>query len=453
MGNIKALEKLPLRVKLGYSSGEFSLNIVWQTVSFFLPIFYTDTFGLPAAVVGTMFLVVRFFDAFSDFIMGIIADRTNTRWGKFRPYLLWFAAPFGIVAVLMFSTPDLSSQGKLIYAYVTYSLMMIIYTAINIPFGALLGVVSAKSEERTSLSSTKMVFAYLAGLSVQAFLIPMVDYFGSENEATGYQTSMAILGGIAFVLFMIAFFNTKEKVKPDPKMKMSLKLDIKELLSNRPWLIVFITITTLMIYVAIRSSIIMYYFEYYIGDKSLASSFMVIGTIAVAIGVVPTKWLTKKIGKKKLFIFSLIVIVISQSLFFIVTPKNIVLLFALQIIFSLASGPSIPLAFAMIADAADFSEWRSGRRSTALFYAAVGVAFKTGFAIGGAATMWILTYFGYVANVEQSDESIFGMRILLSLVPAAGATLAIIPLMFYNLSEKKIKEIETDLVNRKAQGD
>ena len=446
-----ASEKLPLSVKLGYSMGEFSLNIVWQTVSFFLPVFYTDTFGISAATVGTMFLVVRIFDGFNDPIMGIIADRTNTRWGKFRPYLLWFAAPFGIVAVLMFTTPDISTEWKIVYAYVTYSLMMVIYTAINIPFGALLGVISQNSEERTSMSSMKMVFAYLSGLAVQAFLIPMVEYFGAENEATGFQISMAILGSIAFVLFLIAFFNTRESVKPDPKMKMSLKLDVKELLSNRAWVVLFFTITTLMIYVAIRSSVIIYYFDYYIGDKSLASYFMVIGTVAVAIGVLPTKWLTKKFGKKNLFIYSLIIIVVSQGLFFIVTPTDIVLLFALQIIFSLASGPSIPLAFAMIADAVDFSEWRSGRRATGLFYSAVGVAFKTGFAVGGSVTMWILAYYGYVANIEQSEDSIFAIKILLSLIPAAGAAIAIIPLLFYDLTESKIKEIETDLISRRSE--
>jgi len=180
---------------------------------------------------------------------------------------------------------------------------------------------------------------------------------------------------------------------------------------------------------------------------------MVVGTIATAIGVLPTKWLTRKFGKKNLFIFSLIIVAISQGLIFLVSPKDIVLLFALQIIFSLASGPSIPLAFAMIADAVDYSEWRSGRRATALFYSAVGVAFKTGFAIGGAAVMWILTYFGYVANVEQSEGSVFGMRLLLSIIPAFGAFLAIIPLLFYNLSETKIKKIETDLLSRKGQND
>ncbi len=450
---INMTEKLPLQEKLGYCMGEFSLNIVWQTLMFFLPAFYTDTFGIPAAAVGTMFLVVRFFDGFNDPIMGVIADRTKTRWGSFRPYLLWFAAPYGIVAVLMFTTPDFSTGWKLVYAYATYSLMMVMYTAINIPFGALLGVISPSSDERTSLSSFKMVFAYLAGLGVQAFLIPMVEYFGAENEATGFQISMAILGLISFSLFLVAFFFTKERVTPDPKVKRSLKLDVKELLSNRSWIILFFSVTILLIYVAIRSSVIIYYFNYYIGNKAMASAFMVSGTIAVAIGVIPTKWLTKKIGKKNLFIFSLVIIAISQALFFIVKPNNIALLFTLQIIFSLASGPSIPLAFAMIADAVDYSEWKSGRRATGLFYSAVGVAFKSGFAIGGAIAMWILTYYGYVANVEQTSESIFGIRILLSLIPAAGAVLTIIPLLFYNLDEDKIKQIEIELQERKNNRD
>jgi len=207
----------------------------------------------------------------------------------------------------------------------------------------------------------------------------------------------------------------------------------------------------LLIYVAIRSSVIIYYFDYYVGNKELASAFMVAGTFSVLVGVMPTNWLVRKMGKRMLFIVSLIIIVISQALFFIADPTDIVLLFALQIIFSLASGPSIPLFLSMIADTIDYTEWKSGRRATGLFYSAVGIAGKSGFAIGGAITMWILTYYGYVANMPQTDESIFGIRLLLSIIPAVMAAICIVPLIFYNLTEKQVKTIEIELQERKSK--
>ncbi len=451
MTNLKNSGKLSVLEKMGYSMGDFASSSVWQTLMFFLPVFYTDTFGIPAAAVGTMFLVVRLFDAFNDPIMGVIADRTRTKWGSFRPYLLWFAAPYAIVAVLMFSTPDLSVTGKIVYAYITYTIMMVIYTAINVPFGSIIGVMSPSSEERTSVSSYRMVFAYGAGLAVQAFLIPMVEYLGKGDEARGYQLAVAILGLFAFIFFLVAFFTTKERVKPDPQIEASLKLDIKELFKNRNWFLIFLTNLFLLIYVAIRSSVIIYYFDYYVGNKELASAFMVAGTFSVLVGVMPTNWLVRKMGKRMLFIVSLIIIVISQALFFIADPTDIVLLFALQIIFSLASGPSIPLFLSMIADTIDYTEWKSGRRATGLFYSAVGIAGKSGFAIGGAITMWILTYYGYVANMPQTDESIFGIRLLLSIIPAVMAAICIVPLIFYNLTEKQVKTIEIELQERKSK--
>jgi GPH family glycoside/pentoside/hexuronide:cation symporter len=219
MNTTATSEKLSIREKLGFSAGEYSSSIVWQTLMFFLPAFYTDTFGLTAASVGVMFLVVRFFDAFNDPIMGVIADRTSTRWGKFRPYLLWFAVPYGLLAMLMFSTPDFDYQGKLIYAYITYSLMMIIYTVIMIPYNSWVGVISPNSEERTSVSSYKFVFAYLAGLSVQAMVLPMVKYFGNGDDAQGYRTTMIILGSVSIVFFLITFFLPKRG--SSPKLKKS----------------------------------------------------------------------------------------------------------------------------------------------------------------------------------------------------------------------------------------
>jgi len=445
-------EKLSIKEKLGFSAGEFSSSIVWQTLMFFLPAFYTDTYGLSAAAVGTMFLAVRFFDAFNDPIMGVIADRTNTRWGKFRPYLLWFAVPYGVLAMLMFYTPNFSDQGKVVYAYITYGLMMVVYTAIMIPYNSWVGVISPNSEERTSVSSYKFVFAYLAGLTVQALVLPMVAYFGSGNDAIGYTTTMIVLGSISILFFLVTFFSAKERVQPEAKVKSKLKEDLKDLWHNKDWILVFITSMLLLIYVIIRSGDIMYYFEYHLGNKDLATSFMVVGTVAVLLGVLPTKWLSAKIGKRKLFIISLIIISVSQIGFYFTGPDDIVLIFALQIIFSLASGPTMPLMWAMLADTADYSEWKTHRRATGLIFSATNMSIKSGVAIGGAAIMWILAYTGYEANQSQTEESIYGIKMLMSIIPAVMAAICIIPLLFYKLDDKKMIEIEADLKARKAGG-
>jgi GPH family glycoside/pentoside/hexuronide:cation symporter len=451
MNNSQTSEKLTIKEKLGFSAGEYSSSIVWQTLMFFLPVFYTDTFGLTAASVGTMFLIIRFFDAFNDPVMGIIADRTKTRWGKFRPYLLWFAAPYGILAMLMFTTPGFSYTGKLIYAYVTYGLMMVIYTIIMIPYNSWVGVISPNSEERTSVSSYKFVMAYLAGITVQALVLPMVEHFGHGDDAEGYKTTMIILGTISIIFFLITFFSAKERVQPEAKVKSDIKEDLKDLIKNEYWIIVFFTSMLLLTYIVIRSGAIMYYFEYYLGKKELASAFMVVGTIATLVGVLPTKWLSSKMGKRNLFIISLAIIAVSQLVFYIASPDNIVLIFAAQIVFSLASGPTMPLVWSMLADTADYSEWKSHRRATGLIFSATNMSIKTGVALGGAAIMWVLSAFGYVSNSEQTPEAIAGIKSIMSFIPAGIAILAIIPLLFYKLDDKKLEVIEADLKARKAE--
>jgi GPH family glycoside/pentoside/hexuronide:cation symporter len=351
----------------------------------------------------------------------------------------------------MFSTPDFDYNGKLVYAYITYSLMMIIYTVIMIPYNSWVGVISPNSEERTSVSSYKFVFAYLAGLSVQAMVLPMVSYFGNGDDALGYRTTMIILGSVSIVFFLVTFFTAKERVQPEAKAESNIKQDFKDLTKNKDWIIIFITSMLLLIYVIIRSGDIMYYFEYYIGDKDLATSFMVVGTIATLLGVLPTKWLSSKIGKKKLFIISLVIIALSQIVFYFTDPDDIMMIFTAQIIFSFASGPTMPLIWSMLADTADYSEWKTHRRATGLIFSATNMSIKSGVAIGGAAIMWMLAFYGYEPNQAQSEESIFGIKMLMSIVPAIIAVLCIIPLLFYKLDEKKLAVIEEDLKRRKEK--
>ena len=431
------MKTLSFKDKLGFSVGEYSSSILWQTRMFFLPAFYTDTFLLPASTVAIMFLVVRIFDAVNDPFMGIIADRTETRWGKFRPYLLWFAVPYGLAAFLMFTAPDFSPSGKVVYAFITYTMMMVIYTAIMIPYNSLIGVISPYQEERTSISSFKFVFAYAAGITVQILIIPMVEKLGAGNPVKGYQYTMLIFGIICVIFFLVSFFFAKEQVKPDPAIKTSIKKDLKDLSKNGPWIILFAVSLVSLTYIAIRSGVIVYYFKYYLGNEKGSGWFMATGTLAVLAGVLPTKWLTTKLGKRNLYVIVMLIIAISLA-GFMVAGKNMVLLYTCQIIFSLASGPTMPLLWSMLADAADFSEWKNKRRATGLVYSATTLGQKMGLAIGGAITMGILSLFGYVANVAQTETSILGIRLLMSIIPAAIALLVAGILFFYRLDGHKL---------------
>jgi GPH family glycoside/pentoside/hexuronide:cation symporter len=443
--------KLSIKEKLGYSFGEFAASSLWQTMAFFLPVFYTDVFLLPAGAAATLFVVVRIFDALNDPIMGTVADRTKSRWGKFRPYLLYGAVPLGIVTVLMFTTPDFSETGRLAYAYVTYFMLLVLYTIIMVPFNSLIGVMTSDPVERTSLSSYKFVFAYAAAITVQALLIPMVERLGKGNEALGYQLSMMGLGVICIVALIVAFLSSRERVKPDPSVRSSLRDDLKDLAGNRPWIILFLSSLIFLVYIGVRSGSVMYYFEYYLGRKTLAAVFMVSGTLAVLLGVLPTKALSRRFGKRNLFIACLLIITLSLIVNFFAGPGNLVLIFATQITFSLASGPTMPLLWAMLADSADYSEWKNGRRATGLVYSAATFAQKTGVALGASLMLAIMGNFGYVANTDQTSGSLMGIRICMTILPATIALAGIILLFFYNLKDSKLTEIEKELNARRKK--
>ncbi len=445
------MSKVTVKEKIGFSLGEYSSSVVWQTLMFFLPFFYTDTFGLTAAGVAAMFGIVRIFDAFTDPLMGIIADRTNTRWGKFRPYILWLAIPYGLAIVLMFTTPSLSESGKIIYAYITYSIMMVIYTAIMIPYNSMIGVISPNPDERTSVSSYKFVFAYAAGFSVQLLIIPLVQKLGVGDAARGFQLTMGIFAAISVVFLIISFLSVRERVQPDPLQKTSLRNDIKDLMNNRPWKILFVVSLSTLIYIAIRSADIAYYFKYYLDKEGQMGIFMATGTIFVLLGVLPTRWLSSIFGKKKLFIYCLIIIALSSSVFYFAGPEDMLLIYTAQIIFSLASGPTMPLLWSMLADTADYSQWKNGRRATGLIYSAATFAQKTGFAVGGVIVMAMLSWFGFIADQMQTDLSLMGIRLAISFIPAAIALVAAILLMFYNLEDRMVENIEKELTKRKEK--
>lgn len=293
--------RVPAREKVGYAFGDVASCIFWQTIGSFLLFFYTDVFGISAAAAGTMFLVTRLWDAVNDPILGTIADRTKTRWGRFRPYLLWMAVPFATIGVLLFTTPDFGPTGKLLYAYVTYNLMMMVYTAINIPYSSLLGVITSSPVERISLSSYKFLGAFTGNLLVQAFTLPLVGYFGRGNRAVGFQHTMMLYAVVAVGLFFATFVSVRERVQPAPTQKSGLTDDLRDLSRNKHWLILLFLGLFTLAYVAIRNGITIYYFRYYARNETLYNTYMVSAMFAVIAGIFVVERLARKYGKVRMY--------------------------------------------------------------------------------------------------------------------------------------------------------
>ncbi|MCK5564925.1 MAG: MFS transporter [Planctomycetes bacterium] len=460
-------QKLSIREKIGYGLGDMASNLFFQVFILFLLYFYTDVFGISAVAAGTMFLVTRIWDAVNDPIMGAIADRTNTRWGKFRPYLLWFALPFGIAGVMMFTTPDFGPVGKLIYAYITYTLMMMVYTIVNVPYSALMGVITPSSTERTVVSSFRFVSAFIGMFIVQYSVLRMVEVFGGENEAVGWQRALMVLSGFAVILLVITFATTKERVQPPKGQKNSLKQDIADLSTNTPWLLIGGATVFQLTYLVIRGGSIMYYFEYFVQGQEitlfgnvynfsfgqLVSAYMLSGTVVTILGAILTKWISSVFGKAGTYAGFLAISGISTAMVYALNPHNILALFALQLITSFAIGPVSVLQWAIYTDTADYSEWKKGRRATALIMAASLFTLKLGVALGGAILAWVLAGYGYKPNVQQSSQALQGIRMSMSFYPAMFAIAGAILMVFYPLNKTKMKTMEADLIERRKQNE
>ncbi len=443
--------RISFREKVGYGLGDTASNLYFQMFINFLLFFYTDVFGIPAAAAGTMLMLSRFWDAVNDPIMGIIADRTRTRWGKFRPYLIWISIPMAVVGVFMFTTPDLSANGKIAYAYITYTLMMMAYTAINIPYSALMGVLSPNTQERTSVSTYRFVLAFVGAFLVQGLTLPLVRFFGGGSQANGFPITMALYGVLAAILFYVTFASTRERVQPTANRPASLKNDLNDLAGNRPWMILLVMSIASLAYGIIRSGSIMYFFKYVVGNEDQAALFMITGTVAVIAGVACTQVLARRFGKKRLYIFVMGASSILTVLFYFVPRDQIVLVFVLNIVTMLVMAPQAPLIWAMYADTADYSEWRNTRRATGLIFSAATFAQKFGIALGGGMAGWLLALFGFVANAEQTPETLRGMRLMMSFIPAVGSVTATIAALFYELDDGTMQKIERDLEARKAE--
>jgi GPH family glycoside/pentoside/hexuronide:cation symporter len=445
MKQLPPSHKLSIGEKVGYAMGDVASNFYWRIFDVFLFIFYTDVFGLAPAAVGTMMLVTRLIDAFSDPIMGAMADRTQTRFGKFRPYLIWGIIPIAAAGILTFTVPDLDDSGKLVWAYCTYIFMMLAYTFINVPYGALLGVMTADSQQRTTLTSFRFIGAFSGGTLV-AYLTPkLVEYLGQGDQALGWQLTMTAYGFVALMLFMATFFATKERISPPVGQKTPVVQDIKDLFSNKPWIVLFTLALVIMMTISLRGSVGTFYFKYYVEREDLIGTFLAIYMISLLIGAASTPFLTKFIDKKSLLILLMGLVAVLSAAFYFVPSDQIMLMYCLQAAIGLCLGPKSPLVFSMYADTADFSQWRTGRRATAMVFSAAAFAQKLGGALAGAMIGWMLGSLGYVANQSQNAGSEHGIVLLMTLIPAAFAVLAVFVVRFYTLDEAQMQTVHSEL--------
>ncbi len=440
---------LLVREKIGYSLGDVASSLYFNMFMLFLLYFYTDIFGISAAAAGAMIGITRLWESFSDPIIGMISDRTNTRWGKYRPYILWTAGPFAIIGILTFSTPDLPITQKIIYAYVTYSLLNLAYSLINVPYTSLMGVLTPNSLERTEISSYKFFGAAIGGIIVQYSTLHLVTYFGGGNEAKGFQLTAIVFSIFVTIMFLLCFLSTKERVKPQMEMQSSVKEDLKDLIQNRPWWVLLAIGLFSMTWISIKLGSTVFYFKYYVGNTDLAASFMVIGSISNAAGLLLTKRLSKIVGKKNLFIYSMIGNAIFMAAMVIPNPNQIGMMFTFHIISAFISGPAMPILWAMYADTADYSEWKTNRRATGLVFSAAMFSQKMGWSLGATFAGLLLSWFGYQANVAQTTDSIMGIRLLMSVIPGVIALLSVFIFFFYKLDENTMSTIEVELEERK----
>ena len=449
---------LSFKEKLAYGLGDTASNFFFQTFNLFLLYYYTDIFGIGAGVVGTMFIVTRIFDCVTDPLMGLVADRTRSRWGKFRPWLLWMAVPYGILGYIMFANPDLSEAGKVIYAYITYSAMMLVYTAINIPYGALMGVMSPSSAVRTTLSTYRFVCAFGGGVLVASLVTPLKNLLGGGNEIAGFQWTMAIFAFVSIAMFLFTFAATKERVAPAGDENANFKRDLGNLFHNRAWIVLFFAAIFTLTNVGVRNAVMVFYMKYYITDDGArvflfmdkTALFLSSGMWAMILGVACTKWFTARWGKKSLMIVLSAINALSMGALFFFPPELFWTVFVINFVGTFLNGPTPALVWAMYADAADYGEWKFNRRTTALNFSAAQFGQKMGLALGGAMAGWCLAWFGFVSNTAQTDQSLLGIRLLFAIAPAVFALLNVIVLCFYPLHEGMVKQIEGELASRKG---
>lgn len=477
-------QKISVVEKVGYSLGDLAANLVFQTLVTYLAYFYTDIYGLKPEDASVITLIVGLIAGFGfNPMVGALADRTATRWGKFRPWILFTSVPLGITALLAFSTPDFSYQGKMIYAAATYSLLLLLYAANNLPYAALSGVITGDMGERNSISSYRFVAVMFAQFFVQVFMLPIILSVGNGDKAAGIETVMTWLAVIGSVMLLITFFTTKERIIPKPEQKSTLKEDLKDIFQNRPWIIMLTVTAFIFITLAMKGGAYVYYFNNYVDETSLKSFISPItaffnsigmnffgedpksagfglfnagGIIMMIIGITFSKKFADKYGKRDTFIASLFISTLFVLFFVFYPPKAVGIMFLSQILHGFFYGISTPLLWAMIADVADYSEWKNNRRATAIIFSAMMVGLKVGLSIGSSLVALIIGKYGYIStegteNVVQPETVAVGAKMLVSVFPSIPFFIACGLLLFYKINKKMEVQIEKDLAERRKQ--
>jgi len=454
--------------KLAYGCGDFASCMYWQTFMRYLPFFYTDVFGISAGSLATLLLVSRIFDGINDPMVGMWADRTESKWGKFRPFILFGCVPFAIAGVLTFTTPGLGEAGKLIWAYCTYNALMVMYTIVNIPYTALMGVMTNNPVERTRLSSVKFIFAFSAGLAISWSLLRMVRFIGgSDSSQRGWQIAWIVVGLVAVGFFLITAFGTKERIKPPHDENTSILRDVKFLVTNNAWVLLLCTTLTWILFIALRSSVSAHYFKYYIFNGSpdvpltfmgmsytfteLVSDFNTYGQGASVVGVILTALFASKLPKKAFFVTLFLLQIASTASYYFLQPGQLGAIFILEILGSMVGSPLPVLMWAMYADTADYGEWKHGRRTTGLVFSASTMSQKFGWAIAAFVAFKLLQYVGFVANEIPSVAVKDSLVSLMSIYPSVLGLLSIVIFLFYPLNERRMAEINQELSERRTK--
>ena len=446
--------KLSIKEKLGYSLGDTASHFVWDLVGFWLLIFYTDIYGISPAMAGVIMFVGSIWDALMDPIVGIISDRTNSRWGKFRPYLLWGSIPYAILAVMAFTTPAFEATGKFVYALITCLLLRTAYAFVNLPYSSLGAVMTNDSNERAGLNTFRFIAAYIGQFIVTGAALYLVKWLGAWgndgviNQAQGYQYTVALFAVLSIIFFLITFYTTKERISAPKKQDNNVWQDFKYLFLNKAWIVLTVVGIVSFIMFAMQNAAIAYYFKYYIHNAENVQLFNILGTVALIVALPASKPLAKRFGNKAVYIASSIVSGVFFALIF-VAGENLPLVYTFNILAKMAYAPAVPLLWTMLADVADFGEWKFNRRTTGLTFSASVLAQKLGWAIGAAAAGWILSVSHFVANADvQAETAMMGIRLLVSVIPGVLYASCAIVMAFYNLDTPTMQQMKTELEQR-----
>jgi GPH family glycoside/pentoside/hexuronide:cation symporter len=443
--------KISIKEKIGYSLGDTASHFVWDMVGFWLLFFYTDVYGISAAAAGTIMLVARFWDMAIDPVIGIISDRTNTRWGKFRPYILFGAIPYAVLAVLTFTTPEFGVTGKILYAGATYILLMTAYAFINLPYSALGAVMTDDTYERAGLNTYRFIAGFTGQFIVTGLALTLAEFFGGGNKAQGFQYTIFLFAGLSLLFFFITFKTCKERVQPSKNQVNSLKEDVRNLFRNKAWIILALVGIISFIMFAMQNAAIAYYFKYFLGRENNVQLFNVVGTLALIVALPLSKPLAKRFGNKNVFIGSSLISGLFFILIYIAGINDLITIYVFNIIAKMAYAPAVPLLWTMIADSADYGEWKTGRRATGLYFSAAVFAQKAGWGIGAAIAGWILAISSFTPNAVQNATAITGIKLLVSVIPGISYMSCAIFMLFYNIDTKTTTLMKKELDARREQ--